>query len=766
MKVYFSLILFVFSGIISIGQVPVGSWRTHLPCNKAIDLAYASDKVYCSTGESLFSYNLKDNSVEKKSKINGLSDFGVSAIAYSDDQKLLIIGYENGNIDLVKGKETVNIAELKRKSLSASKAINHILCNGKWAYLSCGFGIILVDLEKYEIKDTYVFGPLGTYIQVNSSAIFNGDLIAATASGLYKAVKDDPYLVDYSRWSRITNVPNYDKSFRQAIVNNDILYALYSNPNPGLDTIYYSTANDWDRFQMDENTDIWNISFSSDKIFLATSINLKIYNFSNQLIHTLWQYGDVGAAQPRKVYVDKSGILWIADFGNGLIQQYPDSRINQIMPNGPLSNRVKAFHYSNGKLYVTAGGVDGSFDNLYNQAEYSVFSDNEWSSYTKSGVFDFMVAKSDPIDKDLIYIGSYGSGVFIYKNGEIVNHYNENNSSLQNAIPGGPFTRVAGMDFDSDRNLWISNSNVSNSLSVLKTNGDWLPFPLSAMLGVDFLGDVVIDDYNNVWMVLSKGGGIAVLNTNNTLDNKDDDRLISFRPRNLFEQTISNIYTITKDLDGNIWVGTDNGPVVYSSPDEVFEGNTNGLQPSIPRYDGNGTIDPLLGSEIIRCIAVDGANRKWLGTDRGGVFLVSADGDSTIHAFNTENSPILSNTILGIGIEEKTGEVFFGTDRGIISYRSDATKATDDFGDVYVFPNPVRPNYEGVVTVTGLIKDANVKITDIAGNIVFETKTLGGQAIWDGKNFDGRKVSSGIYMVFCTNEDGSKTTVTKILFLN
>jgi ligand-binding sensor domain-containing protein len=482
-------------------------------------------------------------------------------------------------------------------------------------------------------------------------------------------------------------------------------------------------------------------------------------------VNTLWQYSEIGTAQPRESFMDTKGNIWIADFGNGLIQQRFNGSFMQVMPNGPISNRIKSFHFASGKLFAAAGGTDISFVNLYNQAEYSVLKDNEWRSYRNPGHYDYMAAKSAPFDKELIYISSWGSGIFSYKQNEVVSHYDETNSTLQNALPGGPNTRVWGMDFDRDGNLWVSNSNVNNSLSVLKRNGEWVAYPLRNSIGAEILGEVVVDDFNNIWMVLLKGGGLLALNTNNTPDNLSDDQLVKFKPKNAYGQIVSNVYTLVKDLDGNIWAGTDFGPVVYSDPDEVFNGNTDGKQPTLRRYDGTDQVDPLLGSEMIKTIAVDGANRKWIGTERGGAFLVSAEGDSSLLQFNMDNSPILSNSIISIGIHDITGEVFFGTERGIISYRSNATKAGENFGDVYAFPNPVRPGYHGNITITGLIKDANVKITDIAGNLVFETTTLGGQIVWDGNNFDGRRAASGVYIIFCTNSDGSKTYVTKLLFM-
>lgn len=764
MKHFLVIVFFVFSYVLE-AQIPVGSWRLHLPCSNATHLAYSPAKVYCTTGESLFSYNLKDNSVEKLSKITGLSDFGVSAIAYSQEKGVLVIGYSNGNIDIVHDKRVFNIPDLKNKSLATLKSINHIFLDGKWAYLSCGFGVMLLDIERNEVKDTYVFGPLGTYLQVNSTVIQGNDIFAATSSGIYKADKNDALLVDYSHWQQLNNIPNKDKAFLQVTSDNNILYAIYSNPDPGKDSIYYYSDNVWQPFPINDNTDIFNVSFSESQIFVSTSINLKTFNKSFQLENTTWQYGDFGISQPRETYKDSDGNLWIADYGNGLIKQKTDFSFLKIMPNGPASSNIKSFHFVDNILYTAAGGTDVSQNNLYRTAEFSSFVNEEWMSYRNPGYFDYMAIKNDPADKSLIYISSWGSGIFAYKNGEVVNHFDDTNSSLQNAIPGSPYTRVSGMDFDSDGNLWVSNSHVTNTLSVMKKSGEWVGFPLKNKIGAELIGDVVVDNDDNIWAVLLKGDGILMVSTNNTIDNPDDDLYLKFKPKSRRDGSIiGNIYTLAKDLDGNIWVGTDHGIVVYSDPDEVLKGNTDGVQPVLNR-PGSNLVDPLLDGEIVRAIAVDGANRKWIGTERGGAFLVTADGDSSLLQFNTENSPILSNTINAIGIHGKTGEVFFGTDRGIIAYRSDASMAGDNFGDVYAFPNPVRPGYHGDITITGLIRDANVKITDIAGNLVYEATTLGGQVVWDGKNFDGRRVASGIYIIFCSNEDGTKTKITKLLFL-
>ena len=223
------------------------------------------------------------------------------------------------------------------------------------------------------------------------------------------------------------------------------------------------------------------------------------------------------------------------------------------------------------------------------------------------------------------------------------------------------------------------------------------------------------------------------------------------------------MYSIAEDLDGDIWVGTDQGIVVYYYPENVFEDSDFHAQRIILTI-GDVT-QYLLNTEMITAIAIDGANRKWLGTKSSGVYLVSENGTEEIHHFTEGNSPLLSNQINDIGINHETGEIFFATDKGLISYRGSATMGSDEFRDVYVYPNPVRENYDGDITIRGLVSDVNVKITDISGNIVYETTAEGGQATWNGKNFSGSRVSTGIYLVFCSNDDGSKTYITKLLFI-
>jgi streptogramin lyase len=293
-------------------------------------------------------------------------------------------------------------------------------------------------------------------------------------------------------------------------------------------------------------------------------------------------------------------------------------------------------------------------------------------------------------------------------------------------------------------------------------SGSWYSFPLSSVDARPT--QLICDRQGNKWIIIPWGGGIVVYNENKTLTNYSDDRVRLFGESDTSGNLVSlNVQCIAEDHDGQIWIGTESGVQVFYSPENVFTSGTSFQQIQIEQ-DGN--IQNLLETEMVTSVAIDGANRKWFGTTSSGVYLISADGTEQVFHFTTDNSPLLSNNIFAIAVDNKTGEVFFGTEKGIVSYKGDAIEGTEDYDNVYVYPNPVRPGFSGVIAVRGLVANANVKITDISGNLVFETRANGGQAIWNGKNFKGEKAHSGVYMVFCSNDDGTKTFVTKLLMMH
>ncbi len=347
--------------------------------------------------------------------------------------------------------------------------------------------------------------------------------------------------------------------------------------------------------------------------------------------------------------------------------------------------------------------------------------------------------------------------------------YNEDNTdnALQNVVNLTPhsYVRIGGMAFDKENNLWITNALVDNPIVVKKATGEWINYNFQNKISNIDIGNIIITQNDDKWVVLPRGQGLFVFNTNNTIDNVNDDTYKKVSLLDADGKIITNdIYSIAEDLDGEIWVGTNQGVVVFYNPQNVFTNNNFYAQQ--PFIEVNNSVHHLLSTEIVSAIAVDGANRKWFGTQNGGVFLVSDDGEKQILNFNIDNSPLPSNSITSIAINHNTGEVFFGTGLGIVSYKSTAIIGSQNFDKVYVYPNPIKPDYHGLITIKGLVADVNVKITDITGNLVYETKANGGEAVWDGNNFSGNRVHTGVYIIFCTNDDGSKSFITKLLFIN
>jgi hypothetical protein len=316
---------------------------------------------------------------------------------------------------------------------------------------------------------------------------------------------------------------------------------------------------------------------------------------------------------------------------------------------------------------------------------------------------------------------------------------------------------------DKSRNLWITQTEVPGSIKVLTPDGKWIVNPVT--IEAPTIGDIIITRNGNKWIVLPRGFGLFILDDNNTPDNFTDDRSKKMLVKDGDNNVFSMVYSIAEDLDGNIWVGTDQGPVIYYTPERVFSDDLKAFRIKIPRNDGTNLADIMLGTETITTIAVDGANRKWLGTNSSGAYLLSSDGTKRITNYNEQNSPILSNSIVALSVDNKTGDVWFGTSKGVQSVRTDATDGGAKFQNVYTFPNPVREDFTGNVTITGLMRDSQIRITDISGNLVYETISNGGLATWDLKTYNGKRVSTGVYLVFCASSDGKESAVTKMLVI-
>ena len=770
--------IFLFFVLLSFGmsaQVGVGDWSDHLSYASGKQVLQAGDKFFCITTGGMFSYDSSDNSLRKLNQINGLSDVQPSVMGYGEENNVVVVAYENGNLDLIYEQEIFNLSDIKRKQIQGDKKIYDVLVVGQAAYLSCGFGIVVVNLEKREIKDTYYIGENGLSVVVNDMAYDGTYLYAATNGGVYQADINNPNLQDFNNWNKIETIPHADDKFIKLEFFKGVLIACYADETSDRDQLYRNTGDTWVPF-LQEVTKVNGLEVCGEQLVIAQEGTVGIYDVNGELTEEVvdFNYPDrkVYDIQVNHAICDDEGSIWMADEAEGLVRN-TGGTYEQIIPEGPVDNRVFSMYANGEDLWVASGGRSDAWGNVWLVPQAQLFRNGEWSAFNRkthdefNEFHDLVNIVADPADADHVFFGTWGAGVVEMQGGEFVARYNQYNSSLQTALPTDPspnFVRIGGMAFDSQNNLWVTNSQVSEPLSVHTPDGKWESFALDGVEGKD-IGDLVIADNGDQWIIVPRGNNLFVRKADGS-DGKHL-QLISYFTNSVEEKFVrmNDIYSIATDHDGAIWVGTSVGVAVYFNPENIWEQSPfYATQPGLDLDDG--IYHPLLENETVTAIAVDGANRKWLGTKSSGVFLVSADGQDELKSFNESNSPLLSNTIQSIAINDKTGEVFFGTPDGIISYRGEATAGGNQYADVYAFPNPVRENYDGDIVITGLIADTDVKITDISGNLVHQTTSLGGQAVWDGKNLNGNRVSTGVYMVFGNDKSGEKTFATKILFIH
>ncbi len=781
---FFLLLLSFLIGGDGICQLAIGQWRDHLSYKKGISITQSESMIYCATESGIFQLEKYDYSIDRLSKISGLSDVGVNTLRYNFYNSTLLIAYKNANVDLIKNNIIYNIPDIKRTIITAKKTINNIHFRNQLAYLACGFGIVVLDMDKKEIKDTYYIGNNSGYINVRDITSDANYLYAATDSGVYRASWSSSNLADFNSWNKLAGIPK--GSYNSIIIFNGNVYTNYSSAIGNNDTIYAYNDTNW--YKPIADSEYNNVRLSKMEVYnneLVVAFNSNVDFFDANGIRLRRIHGGVVTPfheiQPRQAIVDNGSpsTTWIADNVNGVTKNYNIWRMAYFLPNGPNASIVYDMKFADEDLWVTPGDRGATWIGTYNYAEAYKFSKENWASVTgtvRGGTFiipaldsmrDVVSIAIDPADKEHIYLGTLGNGVVEIKNGALVNIWNKSNSALQSRADAAVnWIGIFGMTYDQTGNLWITNCYANNPLVVRKSDGTWQSFNFNILnLGnAPTVGQIIINQYNQKWMVLPRGVGILVFDENGTWATSDDKKKFLTSGSGKGNLPSNEVVCLAEDNDGAIWVGTDKGIAVFFCPDQVFSSSGCEAQQIFIEQDGNTQI--LLETEIVTAIAVDGANRKWIGTQNSGVYLMSADGTKQIQHFTVDNSPILSNEIRSIAINPKTGEVFFGTVDGIISYRNDATAGLTDFTDVYVFPNPVQPGYDGPIAITGLIENAIVKITDISGTLVYQTKALGGQAIWYGKNFKGEKVRSGVYMAFCSNEDGSKTYIAKILLVN
>ncbi|MCF8230706.1 MAG: hypothetical protein K9J27_00850 [Bacteroidales bacterium] len=748
----------------------------HLPYNQAISLAFGDDNIYAATPFSLFTYNLNDYSVERLTRVEGLNDIDISRIDYNNQENALFIAYKNTNIDLIKDGEIINISDIKRQQILGNKTINEIYMKGKYAYLACGFGIVVVDIVREEIHDTYKIGPDGSLINVYDFIYHPEDnhFYAATESGIYSADADSPNLAHFIYWHKDTTLSNNNAVYNQLVSHGKYVVTNKHGEEYDNDTILYKDGTNWIKLEAEEaqnHTNASNIRSNGDKLLISHTRAVRFFDDEFNFTGNIYTYGE-GKVRPSPYdcWQDADGNYWVADGIQGLVKTQGNYNTEFIRPSGPAYPASFDMASFENDLWVASGGYQSDWSpSGLNNGAYT-YLNGDWKSFNRRNmqafdtIRDVVTVAIEPGTGERIYMGSWTQGLLEFsKNDGIQQIYDKSNSTLQGNLAVTGYVQVSGLGFDDENNLWVANTGVNDVLSVKKANGEWKAFNLGSQSSGSFIGEMIVDANNQKWL-LTREHDILVFDDNGTIDQTQDDnvRILTSAQGNGNLPGSQSVYSIAEDLDGNIWVGTDEGVGVFYNPENVSAGEP--VNAEKPKVEVDGYVQYLLSSEKVTSIAVDGANRKWFGTERAGVFLMSEDGTEQIKHFNIDNSPLFSNEINSMSITDN-GMVFIGTSKGIISYKSDATPAPSS-NDIFIYPNPVTKGYEGPIYIENLVKDANVKITDISGNIVYETTAKGGLATWKGADFGGERVKTGYYLVFASNEDGSEAIVSKILVID
>lgn len=651
----------------------VGTWKNYLAYHEIQQIFATGDYLFVRASNGLYQYNQKDQSITTYDRTNGLSDTGIKLIAWNKQVKRLIAVYENSNIDFVDiNGDVTNLSSLYSKTMTADKTVNSIYIYGKYAYLSCGFGIIKVNVSDAEIAETYNLGQ-----KITSVGISNGTIYARQPNGVISASLSQN-LIDPNNWA-------VTKSFPSDIFKQD--------------------TSDYDTY-------------------------------------------------------------------------YP--LVSTLKPEGPKYNYFGFMKYENNRLY-TCGGIN----NNDIPACIQILKDNEWDNYKNEGISDKTGIKYlnincidyDPLDDTHLFAGAR-SGLYEFRNGEFINFYNSTNSPIE------PFNgksvnyqMVTGIKYDRSGTLWFLNSQApTQSLIEYTRDGKFISHSIPELMKLDQNGytgeslgslcNIMFDSkgymwfVNNNWFLASAYRHHIENGTTNTYKNfvNQDGTAIT---------AMYGVSCVTEDKEGNMWIGTDVGPFVLEKS-QIEADKPYYTQVKVPRNDGSNFADYLLNKVNVSAICIDAGNRKWIGTNGDGVYLISADNLTQIHHFKTDNSKLLSDIVQSIAINNQTGEVFFGTEKGLCSFISDATVINEEMtkDNVWAYPNPVTPDYTGLITVVGLSFNADVKIVSSNGTLIAEGRSNGGSFTWDGNDKNGKRVASGIYMVITATSDGKKGTVCKIAIIN
>lgn len=733
-----------------------------MPYNQAVDVTATDSKIFCATPYSLFTVDIASKDFDRISKVSGLSKTGVAAIKNDDVSKKLFIAYTNSNIDVLYNGTIYNIPDIKRSNIAGDKNIYNIYPDNTRCYISTGLGIIVLDAAKYEVKESWFIGNNGGYVKTNGFTKTNNFFYAATDEGLKKTSVTTATPADFHKWQVISGSNGLSASACRDVVALQTKVIALQN-----DSLFAENGNTWNLF-FSNGWNIVSINSSENKLIVCETkpngaSQVVVLNPDGSMAQTIQQPNIISF--PKKG-ISVNGEYWIADF-YGVLSEWKGNSFVSYKLNSPQDISSGEMTVFNNILWATAGAVNQSWNYQYNPSGIFKLQDEIWANINQYNnpvldtLLDFITIAVDPKDQSA-WAGSFGGGLLHITSNNQLQIYKKN--SPLRAPAGDPTSyRVAGLAFDDDDNLWVSNFGSSQQLHVLKNDGTWQSFSAPFSLNENAAAQIVIDDIGQKWITSPLGNGLMVFDQGNFATPNDDKWKLYRAGAGSGNLPSNEVMCIAKDKNGFIWVGTTNGIGVIQCPNDAF--TPNACDAVWPIIKQGVFANYLFNSQEVRSIAVDGANRKWVATATGA-WLISPDGDNVLAQFTEDNSPLLSNDVRKVTINGATGEVFFATAKGICSYRGSATEVEETKNNVLVFPNPVPSGYNGTIGIRGLPDNSFVKITEMNGRLVYQTRSLGGQAIWNGRDYKGNKAATGVYLVIAVDESKEEKVVAKIVFVN
>jgi len=756
-------------------DVSVGHFKEYLPYNSFHSVAQDDENIYAATTQSILVVDKRNGMKEKWSKLNGLSEVGVQTI-HSDNKGRLFIAYNNSNIDIIKNYQVHNIRDILNKQITGSKTINRISTFKELAYFACDFGVVVLDLKTLLVKDSWFTVRTGEAYRALFLTIHDDErYYLATDKGVFSLPVTASNPADFSLWMHENELPT--GSYKLLCSYQNKLFAVYDG-GTNKDTLFVYEDSHWKSDGSMNMQYYRSFDIKDDKMLVCDRDQVKTFTkdgFVQYIWTPWWQDGQMAI-------LDEKMNIWVADNASGLVYiNAQTGAYKTINAEGPANHNAYGLFFSDGTLAVVPGKRNTTLSPIYSVGAISTLKEDSWwyhnNFYNLKRPYAFNSVAINPLNTDEIYMASWAGGLFkINKTTNETFCYNRDNSILtvperRMAPPNRDTSHfVSGLAIDNQNYLWMAHSEATDLVKVkdLKTTEEkWY----SINIGVsDIMAEhILIDSRNYKWITLPKRDPekqLVVFYENGSLTNSAVHKIAKVDLISQANVASSRTTCLAEDREGRIWIGSNQGVKVVYDAASVFNRTVYAKNVLLEQRIGDTSyVQNLLEFEYITCITVDAADRKWIGTQSSGVFLLSPSGTQELFHFTAENSPLFSNQINDIKINPENGEVFIATQDGLISYRGTATAGKETYKEVLVFPNPVRADYFGLIAVKGLMEDSFCKITDTSGNLVWQGYAYGGQLIWNGKNFYGKRPATGVYFVMASSKTGKEKKVAKFLFI-